>query len=412
MNNFKHFTLSDRIKIEQSLNAGISLRRTAESLNRHASSISREIRNHYIVKDVGAYGRPFNNCKYRRDCPNRNKCRCDDFEEDVCILLSKAPYVCNGCKKRRSCTLRKHLYSARYAQNEYEHTRTESRSGIDIDEDEIARIDRIISPLILKGQSVHHICVNNSDLLMHSEKTIYNYIGYSLFSAGNIDLPRKVRYRPRRKRKDRFKVDKKCRIGRTYEDFIAYMDAHPDTSVVEMDTVEGKKGEKTLLTIHFTESQLMLVFIRNANTSHSVTEIFRMLLEKLSFEEFKRLFPVILTDNGSEFSNPAAIEFDDQGSRLTRVFYCDPSSPHQKGAIENNHALIRRIVPKGKSFDPYDQENINLMMNHINSYTRKKLNDKSPFVVFSFFHGSVVIEKLGLECVPPNDIILKPKLLK
>jgi len=94
------------------------------------------------------------------------------------------------------------------------------------------------------------------------------------------------------------------------------------------------------------------------------------------------------------------------------VFYCDPSSPYQKGAIESNHELIRRIVPKGKSFNPYGQEKITLMTNHINSYTRKKLNDKSPFEVFSFFHGSDVSEKLGLEYVQPNDIILKPKLLK
>lgn len=400
------------MRIEQSLNAGSSLKSTADSLNRHTSSVSREIRNHFIIKDTGAYGRPFNNCLHRNDCGNRRNCKCEDFEEELCPLLSKPPYVCNGCKKRMRCTLRKHLYVAKYAQDEYELFRTESRSGVDIDEDEISRIDGIISPLLHNGQSVHHICANNSDILMHSEKAIYNYLDYGLFFARNIDLPRKVRYRPRKKHEDNFKVDKACRIGRTYEDFISFMNEHPDTPVVEMDTVEGKKGGKVLLTIHFTDSQLMLAFIRDANTSRSVTEIFRMLLNTLGRNLFAKLFQVILTDNGSEFSNPKAIEFDDEGNRLAHVFYCDPSSPYQKGAIENNHELIRRVVPKGKSFNPYGQKRIALMMNHINSYTRKKLNDKSPFDVFSFLHGSDVIEKLGLERVNPNDIILKPKLLK
>ncbi len=412
MRKFKHLNLSDRIKIEQSLNASNSLKGTAAKLNRNTSSLSREIRNHFIVKDTGAYGRPFNNCLRRNDCKNRNKCMCEDFEEEVCPLLSRSPYVCNGCKKRMRCTLRKHLYVAKYAQDEYELFRTESRSGVDIDEHEIARINGIISPLLHNGHSVHHICVNNEDIIMLSEKTIYNYIDYGLFSALNIDLPRKVRYRPRKKHEDKFKVDKACRIGRTYDDFISFISTHLDTPVVEMDTVEGEKGGKLLLTIHYTDSQLMLAFIRDANTSRSVTEIFHVLLQKLGNEEFKRLFPVILTDNGSEFSNPKAIEFDDEGNRLTHVFYCDPSSPYQKGAIENNHELIRRIVPKGKSFNPHDQEKINLMMNHINSYTRKKLSDKSPFDVFSFLHGSDVIEKLGIVRIHANDIILKPKLLK
>jgi len=412
MRKFKHLTLSDRIKIEQSLNAGNSLKGTASKLNRHTSSLSREIRNHFIAKDTGAYGRPFNNCLRRNDCKNRNKCMCEDFEEEVCPLLSRPPYVCNGCTKRMRCTLRKHLYVAKYAQDEYELFRSESRSGVDIDEHEIARIDGIISPLLHNGHSVHHICVNNEDIIMLSEKSLYNYIDYGLFSARNIDLPRKVRYRPRKKHEDKFKVDKACRIGRTYDDFISFISAHLDTPVVEMDTVEGEKGGKLLLTIHYIDSQLMLAFIRDANTSRSVTEIFQALLQKLGNEEFKRLFPVILTDNGSEFSNPKAIEFDDEGNRLTYVFYCDPSSPYQKGAIENNHELIRRVVPKGKSFNPYDQEKIVLMMNHINSYTRKKLNDKSPFDVFSFLHGSDVIETLGIVRIHANDIILKPKLLK
>jgi IS30 family transposase len=136
------------------------------------------------------------------------------------------------------------------------------------------------------------------------------------------------------------------------------------------------------------------------------------LSSKLGPVLFRELFPVILTDNGSEFSNPHAIEFDNDDNRRTYVFYCDPSCPYQKGPVENNHELIRRVIPKGHSFDNFEQEDITLMMNHINSYGRRKLNDRSPYLMFSFLHGIDALEKLGVELIPANDIILKPTLLK
>jgi IS30 family transposase len=247
---------------------------------------------------------------------------------------------------------------------------------------------------------------------MRSEKTVYNYIDDCLLSARNIDLARKVRYRPRKLKKHPFKVEKNCRIGRSFEDFQNFLSQHPDTPVVQIDTVEGTKGGKVLLTIHFTESEFTLAFIRDANTARSVTEIFEQLYSRLGSSLFRLLFPVILTDNGSEFSNPSAIEFDPNGERRTFIFYCDPSSPYQKGAVENNHEFIRRIVPKGSSFNDLEQSDINLMMDHINSYGRKKLNDKSPHKTFSFLFNPDTLSKLGANYIDSNDIILTPDLLK
>lgn len=156
----------------------------------------------------------------------------------------------------------------------------------------------------------------------------------------------------------------------------------------------------------------MLAFLRDANTSKSVTDIFAYLYEVLGDRIFKNLFPVILTDNGSEFSNPKAIEEPDILSGLkTRIFYCDAGKPYQKGAIEVNHELIRRILPKGARLDQLTQEDINRMMNHINSYKRKKLNNRSPYETFSFYHGEDVLHKLRCEPVAPGDILLKPSLL-
>ena len=180
-----------------------------------------------------------------------------------------------------------------------------------------------------------------------------------------------------------------------------------------MDSVIGSKGGKCLLTIHFVDSSFMLAFLRDANTSKSVTDVFAYLYELLGDRNFKNLFPVIVTDNGSEFSNPKAIEEPDMLSGLkTRIFYCDAGKPYQKGAIEVNHELIRRILPKGVSFDQLTQTDIDLMMNHINSYKRKKLNNRSPYETFSFYHGEEVLDELGCKPVAPGDILLKSSLLK
>jgi IS30 family transposase len=289
---------------------------------------------------------------------------------------------------------------------------SESREGICLSDTEAARIDGILSPLVKNGQSIHHIALSHAGELMVSEKSLYKYVNRGIFSARNIDLPRRVRLRPRRSKREFLKVDKSCRIGRSYEDYKAFMEENPDTPVVEMDSVEGVKGGKVLLTIHFVSCKLMLAFLRNANTSQSVSDIFAGLYQTLGEKLFKKLFPLLLTDNGSEFTNPAAIEFDIKRNRLSHVFYCDPSAPHQKGAAENNHEMIRRIVPKGHSFDEFSQEDISLMMSHINSYGREGLNDRSPYEVFSYLFGKAVLRKLGVEFISPDSIVLRPSLLE
>jgi hypothetical protein len=124
--------------------------------------------------------------------------------------LAEPPYVCNGCENRLKCTLEKSLCKAAAAEGEAKLLLRESRSGISLDEDEIQRIDGIVTLLALQGQSIHHICCTNKDSIMSSERTLYNYVNDRVLTAKNIDLPRKVRYRPRKKAKTRLKVDKTC----------------------------------------------------------------------------------------------------------------------------------------------------------------------------------------------------------
>jgi IS30 family transposase len=427
-----YLTYDERLEIEAGLKEGLSFGAIGKKLGKDRTTIAKEIKKHSYEKKSGYPGWPYNPCRNRYNCVekklcNRDKCRrpstpyckycsychevCNKYEEEVCVMKVKPPYVCNGCGQLQRCSLKKTVYDAYDSHIAFSQKISEARSGILSNEKEISRLNSLISPLIRNGHSIHQIYINHADELMCSEKTIYNYVDACLFDVRNIDLPRKVRYRLRSK-KPEFKIDRGCRNGRTYADFLVFIEKCPDVPIVQMDSLMGSRGSKVLLTIHFVETSLMLAFLRDANTSQSVIDIFHDLRKKLGINLFQKLFPVILTDNGSEFSNPKAIEKGPDGLSQTRIFYCDPSSPYQKGAIEVNHELIRRVIPKGASLDSYTQEDINKMMNHINSYKRKKLNNRSPHSTFSFYYGEELLQLLGCSPVAPEDIILKPELLK
>ena len=426
----KHLTEDDRYSIYHGLLKRLSFKAIAKEIGKDPSTISKEIRGHVVYEKKAGRNRGFNDCIHRRSCKEnavcstcsgrRKKCSmcglcmdiCDLYEKDLCERLLNPPYVCTGCPDdNMRCTLERRYYKPKYAQKEYKTVLSESRSGFCITEDELALLNKTLSPLIKNGQSIHHISLNHSDEIHYSEKTLYNFMDAGLLDAKNLDLPRKVRFRVKRKKPSEFKVDKKCRIGRTYEDFLKYCGEHPEQHVVEIDSVEGVKGSAVLLTIYFRQQNLQLAYFRAANDSKSVTEIFHHLHDSLGSELFRKLFPVLLADNGSEFSDPTAIEFDAHGNRLSHVFYCDPQASFQKGACENNHEMIRRVIPKGVDIAKYSQDKISLMMSHINSYSRPILGDKSPYDLFEFTYGRIVLEIFGLRRIDEDDIVLKPRLL-
>jgi Transposase and inactivated derivatives, IS30 family len=163
--------------------------------------------------------------------------------------------------------------------------------------------------------------------------------------------------------------------------------------------------------VHFVSQKLQLAFLRTANTSQSVTAIFEELYAKLGHDTYCKLFPVLLADNGTEFSNPKALEFNENNERRSHVFYCNPSAPNQKGACEVNHEFIRRIIPKGTDIGLYNQDQIITMMSHINSYARPELLDKTPYEMFDFHYGKEILDLLDMTRIKPNDIVLKPSLL-
>jgi IS30 family transposase len=288
----------------------------------------------------------------------------------------------------------------------------DSRRGIRVSRPEIKKLDELISPLLKQGQSLAHIFATHESKINCSRKTIYNYINASAFKARNLDLPRKVRYK-RRKMNYAPKIEYRYRIGRTYADFNAYLEEHPGTNVVEMDTLKGKRTKgKVLLTFIFCESSFMLIFLLDAPSQECVIGIFDMLSKILGLRAFKRLFPVILTDNGCEFKDVEALEFTKNGAQRTRLFYCDPQAAWQKPHIEKGHEFIRYVIPKGNPLDCYSQKDMTHLCNHVNSFARDSLFGKCPFEAGKEFLRTKLLESLELERVSPDAVHLNPALLK
>jgi IS30 family transposase len=139
---------------------------------------------------------------------------------------------------------------------------------------------------------------------------------------------------------------------------------------------------------------------------------FNHLEELWGLKNFRKVFPVILTDNGSEFKDPKSLEFSPKGKRRTKIFYCDPNTSWQKPGVEKSHVEIRKILPKGSSFEKLTQTQTFMVRDHVNSLSRENLNGRCAFELASLLLPDEVISTLALKRIPPDEVILKPLLLK
>ena len=390
----KHLTLDKRIKIEKGIEERKNFTQIANDICKSNKTVSNEIlRNRNIEHCTSWYGK-----------------------EKVCEKTLKPPYVCNACPSRKGCRKTRYYYYASDAQGKYEKLRTESRTGIDMTSTEFKELNDIVSEEIRNGHSFAMIMRNHGNDFSVGKRTLYNYVEKGYLDIINLDLPRKVRYKKRKRNETPIPKDTKVRINRTYEDFKDYVRHYNDNNfninIVEMDTVEGVKGEdeSVLLTLLWRQANFMLAFKLDNKTSENVSSLFLYLKELLGYEVFHTLFPIILTDNGTEFSKPDVIEFNGNHVYKTKLFYCDPGKSGQKGKIENNHEYIRRFIPKGNSFNEFTQDDINLMMNHINSVKRDSLEGDNPYTLMKDFLPKEIIELLDIEEIEQKEIILKDKL--
>lgn len=314
------------------------------------------------------------------------------------------------------------VYSARCADLEYHNTLSNSRKGEHISLNEIDYINEHVTPRIINGQSLENIKLTDSNITV-SLSSLYNHTNNDLFKFKNIDLPKKVKYRARKSKEKVEEIDpeKQSKIDllksiRNYKSFLKFTQEHPEYNIAEMDTVIGKiDGSKVLLTLIFRKSNFMIALLVDNKQAKTINFKLNELKQQITPQKFLILLRIILTDNGVEFNMIEEIEMLENTKQIN-LFFCDPGKSNQKPQIEKNHVEIRKILPKGTSFDNLKQKDINLMMSHINSYKRKKLGGLSPYdkIVEEFGKqfADELMSALGYKVIESKDIILKPKLLK
>ena len=431
----KHLTLEDRVIIETGLNAGSSMRSIALELGKDPSTISKEVKKRRTHLERNTFNDSFNQCALLKECHRKNVCdsgaltcqrrecrrcsRCNSMCPDFvrrdyhCPKLDRAPFVCNACSRKSGCRLQKAYYRAAKANSDYRSELVGSRRGLNISEEDLIRLDGIVSPLIRQGQTPYMILKAHPEINL-CEKTIYNYIDSGALSVKNIDLPKKVVYKIRKSKQSEVEsTNQEIYEGRTYRDFEDFIKRNPDTRVTEMDTVIGCEGSrKVLLTFHFNPIEFMMAYIMDSKEAIHVKEVFDAVETAVGDTVFNRAFPLILTDRGGEFQRPSELEVDSDGVIRTSIYYCDPMCSWQKPHCEKNHEYIRRICPKGSSFDALSQEDVVLMMSHINSAPRESLGGRTPLEMAQLILPKEILDLFGLKQIASDDVILTPKLLK
>ena len=415
-----HLTVQERIIIEKGIENGSTKAAIALTIGKDKSTVGKEIKKHRELVHKSSYKI---NCANMKNCSHNHVCdNCADFKPFTCNRRDRSPGACNGCSKYTHCRYDKYRYKADFSHKKYREDLVDSRTGINMSYEECKAMADIIVPLIKAGHSPYQIVTNHPELNI-SEKTLYNYIENGIFREFgllDIDLRIKTKRKITKKASNKYKKreDKKYLNGRTYDDFINYTAENKNLSVVELDTVynNGSTGP-FMQTFKFLDYSFMFIVYQEEKTAKSMVEGVDLLEKILGEDLFSEEVAIIKTDRGSEFCDAEGFEKEENESRRTRIFYCDPMASGQKGSLENNHKEIRYICPKEndlKDLGLNSQEKANLIVSHINSQSKEHLKGKSPLEVMEFMNPALYqkFKDFGIERINKDNIVLKPYLLK
>jgi IS30 family transposase len=334
------------------------------------------------------------------------------YEEAKCSRRDKSPGACNKCLDGQKCRIDKYFYNAVNADKKYRQDLVDFREGVNLTTKERDEIGEIIAPLLNQGQSVHQILSAHPEITQ-SQRTIYNYIRDGHFKEQGVDLFSLKEQVNRKQRKPKCKKRREAvnYNGRKYQDYLRFREENPQTPVTQMDTVYNNPSGPYLQTFLFEKTGFMIGFLHQEKTSESMAKRINTLQAQLGAVLFSKLFPVLLTDRGSEFEICRLFELDQVGNSRLNIFYCDPMQSSQKAHLENGHNYIRDIIPNGYPMEGLMQNDIDLMFSHINSAPRLSLGDKTPYEVFSFIIGVDVPALLNISMIARDDVVLKPRLI-
>lgn len=421
-NAHSHLTLDERRIILTGITNGSTKAAIAETIGKEKSTIGKEIKAHRILTSKSPL--PMECAAYKK-CSHGRHCTpdCPDYVRFRCSRRDRSPGACTGCPKRSSCRFDKYDYIPEKAQAAYREKLVDARVGVNLTYSEAKALAEIISPLLKQGLSPYRILKAHPELDV-CEKTIYNYIEsgalHEIAGITAMDLRRQVSRKLPKAKAATYKKRKDNRYlqGRTYKDYCAYIADHPDAFVTQMDTVynDGSNGP-FIQTFKFVKAGILFAFLHEEKTAAAMLSGVRRLEEILGTELFRKYVHVLLTDRGSEFSAAQDMETASDGTRRTRVFYCDPMQSGQKGTLENKHIELRYILPKQtdlRGLGLTDQATLNLVLSHINSAPVESLNGKSPLELTEFLYPELYerLRAFGLRKIESDQILLKPYLLK
>lgn len=391
-------TKSERASVERELNKRKpSARGAARDLGRSPASISDEVkRNRTIAKG-----------------PGKGE-RVDQVPEDACARLQAWPWTCNGCQHRRySCgkALRCE-YSAARAQALADNLLSEARRGVNAKEYDFERTMTLIRSDVARGLSPAQIAYGHAEEFKVHPTTIYRWIANGYAGMSNAELRRKVGYRPRRKSAEAKPTSHGP--GRSYETFSA-LPEEERAQTCEMDCVIGLSSDaQCMLTLYLRPCKMQACLLLPEKSSSAVAAALDMLETALGKETFRRLFGLILTDNGAEFSDADALERSALPGRRTRcrVYYCDVRQSQQKGGCERNHVELRKLLPKnrGISFNNLKSQDMAVLMSQLNSEPRPSLMGLSPLAMLRAADPATaegLADALGIEEIPYERLNLK-----
>ncbi len=420
-NNITHLTSEERRIIESGIRHGSTKTAIAKTIGKDNSTVGKEIKLHRKLKHPTSLSREccnYRHCKYGRECFPE----CEDYKQFTCKRRDRSPGACNGCSNYSRCRFNKYIYDPADAEHEYRTTLVDSRSGYNITTLEAKELGEKIRPLLKQGLSPYAILQAHPEIKL-SEKTLYTYIENKVFEGlvdiGPMDLRRQVNRKMTRKKANTYKKreDHRYLIGRNYKDYQIYMAENPNVSVTQMDTVynDGSNGP-FIQTFKFVGAGFLFGLLHDEKTALAMKNGVDRLETILGPSIFRKYVHVLLTDRGSEFSAANGMEIAND-LRRTRVFYCDPMQPSQKGALENNHIELRYVLPKEHDLNQLglvDQDALNTVLSHVNSLPLERFGGKSPFDVVEFMFPDLYDKLLvfGLRKIPVDEINLTPSLLK
>ena len=228
----------------------------------------------------------------------------------------------------------------------------------------------------------------------------------------NLTLKRKVR-RKVSKKKFKKRNQPENYQGRSYTDYLDYKILNPNVPTTEMDTVYNNQSGPYIQTFIFENTSFMIGILHQDKTADSMSKALNKLQDKLSDEEFKKLFSLLLTDRGTEFAKPQLFEINiETGEIRSKIFYCDPQQSSQKPHVENNHNFVREILPNGQDWSSLTQDKVDLMFSHINSVPRESLGNKTPYEIFTFIYGKKLADKLNIQMIEKDEVTTTPRLFQ